>query len=132
MGEPLAISLGALCELADDRACLVPQVWEPDLGLLLKGDDGLGDLEFGQEASLYHIGEQDRRHPLLLLEVGAEPGPHNWVEALGELPSSDLCEAGADVVWHWAVNGDAGHAEAGVAEALEPGCSLSFPMKLSG
>ena len=45
---------------------------------------------FGQEASLYHIDEQDSWHPLLLLEGGAKPGPYNWVEALGELPGSDL------------------------------------------
>ena len=132
-GEALAIGFGALRKLTNDRAGLVPRVREPHLRLLLKGNDGLGNLELGQEARLDHVGKESRGHPLLFLEVGAEPRCHNRVKAGGKLPAADLGEAGADVVdsyaIKWAVDGDAGHAVSWVAEALKPRRGLSLALE---
>ena len=131
--KPLAVGFGALPKLSDDRACLVPRVREPHLCLLLEGNDGLGNLELGQEARLDHVGKKSCGHPLLFLEVRAEPRCHNRVKAGGKLPAADLGEAGADVVdsyaTKWAVDGDAGHAVSWVAEALKPWRGLSLALK---
>ena len=128
-GEALAFGFGALRELSDDRARLVPRVREPHLRLLLEGNDGLGNLELGQEPRLDHVGKKSRGHPLLFLEVRAEPRCHNRVKAGGKLPAADLGEAGADVVRQWAVDGDAGHAVSWVAEALKPWRGFPFPLE---
>ena len=131
--KPLAVGFGALCKLSDDRARLVPRVREPHLRLLLEGNDGLGNLELSQEARLDHVGKKSRGHPLLFLEVRAEPRCHNRVKAGGKLPAADLGEAGADVVDRiaikWAVDGNAGHAVSWVAEALKPWRGLSLALK---
>ena len=127
--KPLAVGFGALRKLSDDRARLVPWVREPHLCLLLEGNDGLGNLELGQEARLDHVGKKSRGHPLLFLEVRAEPRRHNRVKAGGKLPAADLGEAGADVLRERSVNGDAGHAVSWVAEALKPWRGLSLALK---
>ncbi|KAK3771924.1 hypothetical protein RRG08_053905 [Elysia crispata] len=130
--EPPAVGFGALCKLSDDRARLVPRIREPHLRLLLEGNDGLSDLELGQEARLDHIGKKRNGCPLFFLEMRAEPRCHNRMKVDGELPAADLGEAGADVDRQWAVDSDAGHAVSWVAEALEPWRGLSFALEARG
>ena len=50
--EPFSICLAALGEFADDGAGLVPAFGQPNLSLLLEGDDRLPDFERPQQARL--------------------------------------------------------------------------------
>ena len=50
--EPFSICLAALGEFADDGAALVPVFGQPNLGLLLEGDDRLADFERQEQTRL--------------------------------------------------------------------------------
>ena len=108
-GQSFSVSLAALCESANDAAPLVAIFRKPHLGLFLKGNNGLGDLEPGEQSGISHVGQQRRRGPALLPDVAAKPGWDHWVDDLRERPFADLREPGADICGKRAVDGDAGH-----------------------
>ena len=56
--QSLAVGFGALGELADDGAGLVPALEQPDLSLILEGDDRLPDFERPQQARLCEEGKK--------------------------------------------------------------------------
>ena len=55
-----SISFAALCEFADDGASLVSTFGQPNLSLLLKGDDSLADFERLQETRFCQVGKKRR------------------------------------------------------------------------
>ena len=61
--QPSSISLAALGEFADDGAGLVSTVGQPDLSLILEGDDRLPDFERLQQARLCQEGKKLCRGP---------------------------------------------------------------------
>ena len=56
--QSFAVGFGALGELADDGAGLVPALEQPDLSLILEGDDRLPDFERSQQARLCEEGKK--------------------------------------------------------------------------
>ena len=72
----------ALCELADDGACLVPAVGQPDVSLFLEGDDRLPDFERLQQSRLSEKGKELGRSPTAtcgVCKMPSVPGRDNRV-----------------------------------------------------
>ena len=108
---------------------LVAVFRKPHLCLFLKGNDGLGDLEPGEQSGILHVGQQHRRGPALLPEVASKPGWVHWVESLRKRPFVNLREPSADICGKRTIDGDAGHAVTWVPEPLEIGLGFPFPLE---
>ena len=105
-GQPLSVALG---EFADDGACLVPAVGQPDLGLFLEGDDRLPDFARFQQSRLSGKGK----------DLGRGPAPGASAKCLPNQAGMtgcqlaaflDLGEACANVLRESAINCYASHA----------------------
>ena len=72
--EPFSICLAALGEFADDGADLVPAFGQPNLSLVLEGDDRLPDFERPQQARLCQEGKELCRGPTTFGEMPSKPG----------------------------------------------------------
>ena len=121
--QSLAICFCALGELADDGAGLVPALGQPDLSLILEGDDPLPNLEALQQARLCQEGKKLCRGPTAFgaCEVPPKPGRDDGMAGSLKLPFSNLGEACAYVFWKRAIDCYRGHAVSRMSEPLEIG-----------
>ena len=128
--EPFSICLAALGEFADDRAAPVPVFWQPNLGLLLEGDDRLADFERQEQARLYQEGKELCRGPATFGEMPSKPGRDDRMAGSLKLPFYNFGEACAYVFGKRTVDSHAGHAVSRMPKPLEIG--LGFAHALEG
>ena len=72
--EPFSTCLTALGEFSDDGAGLVPAFGQPNLSLLLEGDDRLPDFERPQQARVCQEGKELCWGPTAFGEMPSKPG----------------------------------------------------------
>ena len=127
--EPFSICLAALGEFADDRAGLVPAFGQPNLSLLLKGDDCLPDFERTQQARLCQEGKELCWGPNAFGEMPSKPGRDDRMAGSLKLPFLNLGETCAYVFGERAINCHAGHAVSQMPEPLELGFGFTHTLE---
>ena len=127
--EPFSICLAALGEFADDGAALVPVFGQPNLGLLLEGDDRLADFERQEQARLYQEGKEMCRGPAAFGEMPSKPGRDDRMAGTLKLLFYDFGEACAYVFGKRTVDGHAGHAVSRMPEPLEIGFGFAYALE---
>ena len=124
--EPFSICLAALGEFADDGAGLVPAFGQPNLSLLLEGDDRLPDFERPKQARLCQEGKELCRSPTAFGEMPSKPG---WDERMAgslKLQFLNLGEAFAYVFGERAIYC---HAVSRMPEPLEVGFGFTHTLE---
>ena len=111
---------------------LVPALGQPDLSLLLEGDDRLPDFERPQQARLCQEGKELCRGPTAFGEMPSKPGRDDRMAGCLKLPFLNLGEACAYVFGERAINCHAGHAVSRMPEPLEIGLASPIPWKDAG
>ena len=129
--QSLAIGFGALGELADDGAALVPAFGQPDLSLILEGDDRLPDFERPQQARLCQEGKKLCRGPTAFgaCEVPPKPGRYDGMAGSLKLPFLNLGKSSANVFWKRAVDCYMGHAVSRMSEPQEVGFRFTHALE---
>ena len=132
--QPSSISLAALREFADDGAGLVSTVGQPDLSLILEGDDHLPDFEGLQQARLCQEGKKLCRGPTAFgaCEMPSKSGRDDRMAVGCELPFLNLGKSSANVFWKRAIDGYMGHAVSWMSEALEIGFRFTHAPEWGG
>ena len=130
--EPFSICLAALGEFADDLAGLVPAFGQPNLSLLLEGDDRLPDFERPQQARLCQEGKELCRGPTAFGEMPSKQGRDDQMAGSLKLPFLNLGETCAYVFWERAINCHTGHVVSRMPEPFEIGFGFTHTLKDAG
>ena len=127
--EPFSICLAALGEFADDGAGPVPAFGQPNLSLLLEGDDRLPDFERPQQARLCQEGKELCRGPTAFREMPSKSGRDDRMAGSLKLTFLNLSKTCAFVFGERASNCHRGHAVCRMPEPLEIGFGFTYTLE---